>query len=403
MSYRLTYDLRAETPMIHFQAEQPGATLRATEVKPKLDKFILRKLGRENVPKDWFISDTEALNYKLRFRAQGEGRPMTPHKMFFGNAGKNPGERDYTMSMQCDCQMQVLCFIPQLRDKIAELVEEFFICTNFGRMQNKGFGSFVIIDPQNKRLPDKATIGRVLCESTGAKVCYCFGDGKQSTENIFNDIQLLYTVMKSGFNRMDHMRPRSEQYHRSYLFEYFHEENVGNEKAAMKRESVSPAVRHPENKRQIAEQNFEEYHYVRALLGIADHIEYITGFAPYTDERGNSLWRPVRNKETVKISCDDIRFASPIFFKVIDGFVYIAANRIDKEILGKEFKFENAVTKKSMKLTVPEKFDIDGFMKWFVNKYSEDTKNISPEVRKSYRIKTKIKVAYEVRGGSTNV
>ena len=56
--YKLSFTLRQHTPMIHFQADQPGATLRATELKPKLDKFLIEKLGgwsKENIPYAWRV------------------------------------------------------------------------------------------------------------------------------------------------------------------------------------------------------------------------------------------------------------------------------------------------------------------------------------------------------------
>lgn len=45
--HKLEIKLKQHTPLIHFQHDQDGATLRASEVKPKLDKFILGKLGEE--------------------------------------------------------------------------------------------------------------------------------------------------------------------------------------------------------------------------------------------------------------------------------------------------------------------------------------------------------------------
>lgn len=55
----LTVKLKQHTPLIHFQHDQYGATLRASEVKPKLDKFILTKLGDKNYE---IISDAEFQN-----------------------------------------------------------------------------------------------------------------------------------------------------------------------------------------------------------------------------------------------------------------------------------------------------------------------------------------------------
>ncbi|MBB6275083.1 hypothetical protein [Porphyromonas circumdentaria] len=47
--YKLKFELEQHTPIIHFQAKDAGATLRASEVKPKLDKFILTQIGKRFV------------------------------------------------------------------------------------------------------------------------------------------------------------------------------------------------------------------------------------------------------------------------------------------------------------------------------------------------------------------
>lgn len=41
--YQLNIQLKQHTPLIHFQHTQDGATLRATEVKPKLDCFLIEQ------------------------------------------------------------------------------------------------------------------------------------------------------------------------------------------------------------------------------------------------------------------------------------------------------------------------------------------------------------------------
>jgi len=45
--YSLQITLKQHTPLIHFQHDQEGATLRASEVKPRLDRFILNQLGKK--------------------------------------------------------------------------------------------------------------------------------------------------------------------------------------------------------------------------------------------------------------------------------------------------------------------------------------------------------------------
>ena len=71
-----TCKLKQHTPLIHFQHDQEGATLRASEVKPKLDKYILSVLGNGNYQdginqakiNGWLIGkgDHPALDYKVR-------------------------------------------------------------------------------------------------------------------------------------------------------------------------------------------------------------------------------------------------------------------------------------------------------------------------------------------------
>ena len=72
----LTIKLKQHTPLIHFQHDQDGATLRASEVKPKLDKYILIQLGAGDYEKGkaqakakgWLVGkgDHPALDYKMR-------------------------------------------------------------------------------------------------------------------------------------------------------------------------------------------------------------------------------------------------------------------------------------------------------------------------------------------------
>ena len=74
--YQLEIKLKQHTPLIHFQHDQDGATLRASEVKPKLDKYILTQLGGGDYEKGkaeakangWLIGkgDHPALDYKMR-------------------------------------------------------------------------------------------------------------------------------------------------------------------------------------------------------------------------------------------------------------------------------------------------------------------------------------------------
>lgn len=88
--HRLTFDLIQHTPIIHFQSEYRGATLRASEVKPKLDKFLLKCFKRDkiSIPNNWLIpGQKDALSYKLSF---GLAEGVEIIKYFpLSNIGKN--------------------------------------------------------------------------------------------------------------------------------------------------------------------------------------------------------------------------------------------------------------------------------------------------------------------------
>lgn len=80
---KLKVQLEAQSPIIHFQHDQAGATLRASEVKPKLDRFLLNKMEQETgkrvaVLKEdngyaVMFTDKEhnALNYRMNFEVPG--------------------------------------------------------------------------------------------------------------------------------------------------------------------------------------------------------------------------------------------------------------------------------------------------------------------------------------------
>lgn len=401
LSFRKKFLLKAQSPLIHFQHDESGATLRATEVKPKLDAFLIKKSRAKelNISK-WYINDTDALNYKMSFVAKKQDC-FEPNKIYYGNMGiKNEKEKAYCLFG--DCELEIVCMIPALMKEIDACIDEFFVCTNFGRMQNKGFGSFVTARSVYK----SDDIGGILARNAEAKACYAIsGFQFNDFDAMFNAIAMVYSVMKSGVNHTGFRG--SDAYHRSYLFEYCHEKlQIGNEKAAMKKEKVSPydsngePIKNPKNLRTFSEQGNQENKYVRALLGVGEQIEYIADFEYKATKSGKMKWIPSR-KEKITISNQDIeRLASPIFFKIINGTVYIVAKRIDNRIFGKNFTFTNSNTNQKITLPVPEAFDIDDFLNWFVKKYNIDSgKKDKWGEQMSYSIGKSIETVYTCERG----
>lgn len=101
---RLVVKLKQHTPLIHFQWEQEGATLRASEVKPKLDRFILEKLGEaklkeegvKEISRDVFYEKGKLIAKNLG-RLVGNGdHPALDYKMRISL------EKYFTVSAQTD-------------------------------------------------------------------------------------------------------------------------------------------------------------------------------------------------------------------------------------------------------------------------------------------------------------
>ena len=118
-NFKLEFKLKQHTPLIHFQHDQHGATLRATELKPKLDRFIMKKIGgKDKIPDEWLIDkDKNALDYKVSIHAEDVELTSISKKdklpMYFGDIGNdnNPKVKSYTKN---HISVKFSSFIPSL-------------------------------------------------------------------------------------------------------------------------------------------------------------------------------------------------------------------------------------------------------------------------------------------------
>ena len=158
---KLKVQLEAQSPIIHFQHDQAGATLRASEVKPKLDRFLLNKMEQETGKRVAVLkadngyavmfTDKEhnALNYRMNFEVPGNAYWVEPgtfkpesYSIYYGNSGVHD-EKEKKKAVFTNPVMNLMCFNQVLRNYIEKYLVEFFAVTNFGTMQDKGFGSFM--------------------------------------------------------------------------------------------------------------------------------------------------------------------------------------------------------------------------------------------------------------------
>ena len=427
-SFQKEYDLKAHSPLIHFQWETNGATLRATEVKPKLDRYIIKHKGENNIPESWkrdnhdkkdkTDSDNKSkkeksfsLKYQLRIvipegtrvnevylgikNESGEKFPKEKqiYDIYYGNMGADASQ--YKKGILANAKLTVTCFEEDLLKYIDEIIGDFFIVTNFGTMQSKGFGSFTVDDKDNSKDNSKGHIYDVLRKEY-ADGGYCYGFKPTDKKLTFKQIKMIYSIMKSGQNltrvikiikngnhtqRKIHIYPKTTvvngkdysdlYYHRSLLYQYLRKEkDMGNEKAWMKQKHIVPAL---DNLGRYVIQHDKESYYVRALLGIGETIEYQA-------ENGSKV------KVTIKESSETIeRLDSPILFKVIDDMVYFVGREPNEEIYGKVFDFSSDMCREVMVLDVPARDKLpENFMNGFMAYCAKELNRYFREIREYF-------------------
>lgn len=200
--FKRIYYLKQHTPIIHFQWGQESALLRATELKPKLDAYLFQKLG-EQIKDDWLVGkgklESEALNYKMRFYTEGEVETDIIEKgkgvpMFFGNMG-NEYRDDKRKALQTTkelVQVELTCMVPELLAILESNFEAFISQTNVGTRQNKGYGSFSVVNGNKTPKDFKDIFGESLPP-------YLEINSKKQNE-IFLAINYYYQRLKSGIN-----------------------------------------------------------------------------------------------------------------------------------------------------------------------------------------------------------
>lgn len=165
---KLKVKLMQHTPLIHFQHNQYEATLRASEVKPKLDRFILTQLGEGNYnngsdkakKEGWLIGKgvNRALDYKIHVSVDKKkddvnlkitkenGKSYTTNfPMLLSNmGGKDTDDELVNFSMYENVYLDFFCRHDGLLEEIKDFAPYFFANINFGQRSNKGFGSFTV-------------------------------------------------------------------------------------------------------------------------------------------------------------------------------------------------------------------------------------------------------------------
>lgn len=353
------YTLVQHTPLIHFQHSEPHACLRATEVKPKLDRFLIEQLEKDDRFGDgrwkkWFVGDgsQQSFDYMMRITpnseqverthsieraiARAEHRPPNAsfheiHKNYFGNMASGNNIQDTiretfkeSLFYKDGLTLTIRCFIPELLTFIDEHIRGFFMMHNFGTRQRKGFGSFTVDISTKPNEPKGFDLVRKYCPNA----YYCKLGNDVNADALLDAVWVISAFLRSGFNRGE------GNYVRGFVFRYFQREKnpLANDKAFVKQKVLlnvyNEATRgehlHPYG-------NNVRYRYVRGLLGTNENSRFCLN--PRSQIRRDHTVHNIYIHSAEGVE----RFPSPLLFKPIGKFVFILPQKMPDEIFGSEF------------------------------------------------------------------
>lgn len=434
-TYLREYQLQQITPMIHFQHSQLGAVLRPTQVKPLLDRFLTQELRREGkeLPAQWLLPDNSAskdappsLSYKMTITATCKPRQTTERaRLLSGDdpamqAARNalpqmtgaplrmPGTYFANMPLQSlpraeridwilhnvreailfpePLCMTIFCRFPSLQVYIAEKLRDFFLLHSFGTRTSKGFGSFVLegtTEEDALRLYRERYPQFIYFDGVPSKAA---AEGKA-----ISCAASIVQLMKSGINHDSWVdgnkrkkNPLNRGYQKSHLVQYFAKNGIGSEKRFLKScgalKPPYPAAFDLDSPHSRPEHfdKVEKFQFIRALLGLADHITF----------RDN-----VFHDEVSILSLDGSieRFRCPITVRITNQRIYFLPEPYPDAFLGKTFVFLTKSTavayknchsenekrefleqqhQRGMSLQVPAQFDLAAFILDFGREYN---------------------------------
>ncbi len=377
-NFKLEFKLIQHTPIIHFQSYQDGATLRGTELKPKLDKFLIKYIFRDNFDdykeflKD-FSTKTEsrdiklAFNYKVAIKSsnikfydidlKNKNSKINSFPCFFAMMGDEWQNNKKRFSIEGNfLTVEIKSFNTKLLKIIEKNFALFLAITNFGTRQSKGFGSFYLAD----RNDIEEAIMNVKNE------CWSFPitiNNRTQRDNLINwnqtyedyyqlfeKIDLLYKTLRSGMN-LKNTNGETVFYFKSLLYEYVkvkHSSWIWDKKAI--------------KSKFLDDTDLKDKVLVRDLLGLSTVQEYKSD--------GFSVRHPKDKDNNTKYPLNEVeRFKSPIIFKPIkisqnEFRVYIFIEGYEEAIFKKNFLIlkDDSSIRDSLNIKTPTSFDLKEFL-----------------------------------------
>ncbi len=333
--FKIEFKLKQHTPMIHFQSDQKGATLRATELKPKFDRFLLEYV--EGIPFKENANGHKSLDYKVKIGINNSKSTTIDKRdpLFFGNMGDSK-DKEFKKNLEIFC-IEFFSFNTEVFEAIKNNFEAFLANTNFGTRQSKGFGSFYLVDENTeKTIPFKQNLIK--------EKVYSFSS---SISNWDKDIKLFYSFLRQGINLPNKAGTRF--YSKPAIFLYAQSKGWTWDKKAIKEHFFKNELNTQKKKySKDSPVNYsgDKNYLLRDLFGLSSSQQW---GKPYS----TSI-----NKEHKEIE----RFKSPITFKFVDGRVYFWSNGTEENMLNKSFQI--IIKGKMWSLNTPSSFNFNDFFEF---------------------------------------
>jgi len=378
--------LKQHTPIIHFQSCQKGATLRATELKPKLDKFVISEL--ETIDKDLFTEYKDVINeknfplkgkavpakYQIRISADDNyGRTIFKFAKHISDDEKKNGIHilfpspyfgDFLAVQHNKVELSLFGFNSNLTELIEKAMQYVLVYNNFGTRQGKVFGSF---------LPEGMTedVFKKILKKKYPKFWVA-----KNVQNPFSKINRTYQLLKSGINH--------KTYEKSKLFEYMCGQNIRGQNIRWEKRKIKETLKTDHNdlfkilKHKTSVHRIDdcdpkfgpnfEYRYIRAMLGLAEHNEYAV---KVNDKNIDKIQIRIEDSDNKNLEDQIKRYKSPIVFKVFNNNIYLLPNPVNSIMCKREFtfnirlKYKDNTTKdigELFKIETPDKFDLTDFL-----------------------------------------
>jgi len=345
--FKVEFTLKQHTPIIHFQHEQEGATLRATELKAKLDAYLIKKMVSDNskaafakfqanpIWRSWLIGSDQAKNPALDYKIKIQDLDAQPIK---GSTALIT--RDDIGSWKKSgkgLSVEIFSFHPKLLQEIELAIHPFFACNNFGKRQSKGWGSFF----PNTR---EDQFEQLLMSSKLPVYKYSSNISSQPDDRFYEKVVEIWRLLKSGKNF-------NNDYRKSLVFKYAASKGFRWDKRLIKKDIFklidAGKLRHNlmGNKSPIDSSktgnecdtdnedgyvgwdenpNFQgEYRFVRALLGLPELYEF--------QASGGFIHQVSFSNAEVE------RYKSPVTFKVFGRNLYAIAEPMPSDVFNQTF------------------------------------------------------------------